>query len=100
MSLSFSSIALFRPQANLAAYAAAKAGVAGFTLALAEELWPRGVRVNAVAPAMIRTGDNLASAGDEAEYVEMEDLVSAVLFLASDASRAITGHVLPLRPRA
>jgi len=96
--VNFASIAWYQPAANLAAYAAAKAAVGGFTQALAAELRPRGVRVNAVAPGVIRTGDNVADAGDAAEYVEMEDLVAAVLFLASDASRAVTGHILPLTP--
>jgi NAD(P)-dependent dehydrogenase (short-subunit alcohol dehydrogenase family) len=57
---------------------------------------PKGVRVNAIAPTTVRTVDNVAAAGDNARYVEMKDIVAAVLFLASDASAAITGHLLPL----
>ncbi|HSE28316.1 MAG TPA: SDR family oxidoreductase [Gemmatimonadales bacterium] len=94
--VNFASVAYYRPQDQLAAYAAAKAAVAGFTQSLAREVRDTGVRVNAVAPAMVRTADNVATAGPEARFVEMEDIVHAVLFLASDGARAITGHVLPV----
>lgn len=94
--VNFSSIAYFRPQDRMAAYTAAKTAVAGFTQSLALEVRDAGVRVNAVAPAMVRTMDNVASAGPGARFVELEDIVTAVLFLASDGARAITGHVLPV----
>ena len=94
--VNFASVAVLYPQAMLALYAAAKAGVAGFTRSLAVELQPQGVRVNAIAPAMVRTADNLAAAGANATFVEMQDITNAVLFLASDAAAAITGHVLPV----
>lgn len=91
-----SSIATIEPAANLALYTAAKAGIAGFTRALAVELAPRGVRVNAVAPGMVRTPENVASAGPDASYVEMEQITDGLLYLVSDASSAVTGVVLPL----
>ena len=94
--VNFASIAYYRPQDQMAVYAAAKAGVAAFSQSLAREVHRRGVRVNAVAPEAVRTGDNVASSGAGARYVEMDDIVNAVLFLASDASRAISGHVLPV----
>ena len=94
--VNFASVAYFRPQDQMAVYAAAKSAVAGFTQSLAREVRDRGVRVNAVAPATVRTGDNVASAGPGARYVEMDDIVAAVLYLASDGARAITGHVLPV----
>jgi len=53
--VNFSSIAYFTPQAPMAIYSAAKAAVAGFTRSLAVELKDRKIRVNAVAPAMVRT---------------------------------------------
>jgi len=94
--VNFASVAYFRPAGQLAIYSAAKAGVAAFTQSLAVELWPRGVRVNAIAPAMVRTPDNVAQAGEGAHYVEMSQLIGAVLFLAGDASSGITGHILPV----
>ncbi len=90
------SIASFQPQASMAVYAAAKAGVAAFTRSLAVELQPRFVRVNAIAPAMVRTPENLGSAGADATYVEMDHITQAVMFLASAAAEAINGLVLPI----
>lgn len=94
--VNFASAALVDPAPNLSVYSAAKWGVAGFTRSLAAEVWPRGVRVNAVAPAMVRTVDNVASAGEGGQFVEMKDITAAVMFLASDAAQAITGHILPV----
>ena len=94
--INFSSAAVYAPSADLAIYSAAKAGVAGFTRSLAVEMWPRGVRVNAVAPTTVRTVENVAAIGEAGPFVEMKDIVSAVMFLASDAAAAITGHVLPV----
>ncbi|HWA15241.1 MAG TPA: SDR family oxidoreductase, partial [Gemmatimonadales bacterium] len=73
-----------------------KAGVAAMTQSLAAELWPRGIRVNAVAPDMVRTPENVASAGVDAHYVEMDQIVNAVLFLASGLASGISGQVLPV----
>ena len=95
--INFASVAFFRPQDQMAVYAAAKAGVAAFTQSLALELRDRGVRVNAVAPGMVRTGDNVSAApGGKVRWVEMRQITDGVLFLASDAADAITGHVLPI----
>lgn len=95
--VNFASVAFFRPQNQMAVYAAAKAGVAAFTQSLALELRDRGVRVNAVAPGMVRTGDNVSAVGGgKARWVEMRQITDGVLFLASDAADAITGHVLPI----
>lgn len=92
--VNFASIAYTQPQPHLAVYTAAKAAVAGFTRSLAVELQERHVRVNAIAPAMVRTAENVASAGEDAEYVELEDICNGVLFLASPAAAAITGHIV------
>jgi len=98
--VNFASIAYFEPQSPMAVYSAAKAAVAGFTRSLAVELADRGVRVNAVAPGMARTGDNVAAAGEGAAYVEMEDLTDGVLSLAAAGPEAVTGRILPIAPRA
>jgi NAD(P)-dependent dehydrogenase (short-subunit alcohol dehydrogenase family) len=82
----------------MAVYSAAKAAVAGFTRSLALELQDRHVRVNAVAPAMVRTVDNVAAAGDgNAQYVEMQEITDGVMSLASSDSTT-TGQVLPISP--
>jgi NAD(P)-dependent dehydrogenase (short-subunit alcohol dehydrogenase family) len=96
--INFSSIAYFTPQAPMAVYSAAKAAVAGFTRGLALELSDRQIRVNAVAPAMVRTMDNVAAAGDtEAQYVEMQEITDGVMSLASPSS-SLTGQILPIAP--
>jgi len=95
--VNFASIAVLKPQRHMGSYSAAKAAVAGLTRALAREFADRGVRVNAVAPGMMKTADNLARVKDaQARWVELDQLVNAVLFLASDAAGAITGEILPV----
>lgn len=94
--VNFASVAYYRASGMMAVYSAAKAGVAAMSQSLAIELWDRGIRVNAVAPGMVRTPENVASAGAAAHYVEMEQIVNAVLFLSSDLSSGITGHILPV----
>ncbi len=85
-------------------YAASKAGLIGFTKALALEVASRGITVNAVAPGLIETDMTRAmtkGAHDEwAGRIPLkrlgtpEDVASAVAFLASDEASYITGHVL------
>jgi len=95
--VNFASIAAFHGRAEMVAYTAAKAGVAALTRSLALELRDQGVRVNAVAPGTVRTPDNIASMGSApVRWVEIPDIVNAVLFLASDLSAGITAHVLPV----
>ncbi|MHB2015662.1 MAG: 3-oxoacyl-[acyl-carrier-protein] reductase [Candidatus Xenobia bacterium] len=88
-------------QAN---YAASKAGIIGFTKAVAKELAGAGVTVNAVAPGFIKTDmtDKLAESAREAllksipmgAMGEPEDVARVVRFLASDDARYVTGQVL------
>ena len=89
------SIAVREPQAPMAVYVAAKAGIAGFTQSLALELRDRGVRVNAVAPGMVRTSDNVAAVGEGAAYVELSAIAAGILALA-DPVGTTTGEVMPI----
>ncbi len=85
-------------------YSASKAGLIGFTKALARELAPRNILVNCVSPGLISGGmsDNLNEKQTQAiiEHVplgrlgEPEDVCAAVVFLCSDMANYITGQVL------
>jgi 2-hydroxycyclohexanecarboxyl-CoA dehydrogenase len=87
-----------------AAYAAAKAGVIGFTKSLAREVSPAGVRVNAISPGPIDTpAFQLASPEDRAaaeartllgRMGQPQDIAQGVLYLASEESAFVTGTVL------
>jgi 3-oxoacyl-[acyl-carrier protein] reductase len=88
-------------QAN---YVASKAGIIGFTKAVAKELSSRGITANAVAPGFIET-DMTATLPEKAKEAMInqiplgrsgrpEDVAAAVLFLASDSAAYITGQVI------
>jgi len=90
-----------KASAGMAAYAASKSGVARLTEALAEELKDNNVNVNAVLPSIIDTSVNRADmpTADFARWVQPAALADVILFLASDAARAITGASIPVTGR-
>jgi NAD(P)-dependent dehydrogenase (short-subunit alcohol dehydrogenase family) len=99
--VNFASIAVMRSLMHLSAYTAAKSAVAGLTRELAREYRDANIRVNAVAPATVRTADNMAQMGDtKTPFVELDEVVDVVLFLASDGARAITGQIVPITGKA
>ena len=83
--------------AGIAAYAAAKTAVLTLAQAIAQEERDNGVRANALAPAAIRTAANLAEMGADTAYVTREAVADVVLWLCSDAARAVTGQVVRVR---
>ena len=111
-----SSAAADAPSPNIASYAICKAGVVQMTKSLAVEIGKLGVRVNAVAPGFVLTGmtgryfirpdgtvdEEMQEAviGPMRRFTplrkigEPEDIAAAVLYLASDASRFMTGQVI------
>ena len=90
--------------AGQSAYAAAKAGVIGFTKSVAREVASRGISVNAVAPGFVETDMTAAlDEGQRAFYTNVipagriarpDEIAATVGFLASPAAGYITGHVL------
>ena len=112
-----SSLAGKRGTANNSAYCAAKFAVNGITQALAKELGPRGIRINAVCPVYVKTDQLLATLAEPASpahgqkvgaYLDQfaetqtalgrlptaEEVAEVVAFLASPLSSAVTGQCL------
>ena len=102
--VSISSVVGLMGNAGQANYAAAKAGIIGFTMALAKEVASRGITVNSVAPGFVNTDmtkvlpekvvENLKAAIPLAKFGEPEDIAKAVAFLVSDDAAYITGQTL------
>lgn len=104
--INMSSVVGLGGNAGQANYAASKAGMIGFTKSVAQELGPRSIRCNAIAPGFIET-DMTAGLPEDvkkgwAEKIPLrragsaEDVANACIFLGSDLSAYITGQVLPV----
>lgn len=107
--INISTVEAYRGIPTHTVYSAHKAGVSAFTKSLAVELAPNGVRVNAIAPDLANTEQTPAElmlAGRDPALIkswvplgrfgEPDDYASVVEFLASDASRFVTGHTVPV----
>ncbi|MEW6644750.1 MAG: SDR family NAD(P)-dependent oxidoreductase [Pseudomonadota bacterium] len=87
--------------AAMGAYTAAKSAVMRLTEAMAAELGPKGINVNAVLPGVIDTPQNRAAMpdADPAAWVKPADLAAVIRFLASDAAAAVNGALIPVTGR-
>ena len=83
--------------ANLTAYTVAKAGLAAFTVALAEEVAHEGILVNAIAPSIMDTAANRKSMpkADFNAWPKVEEVAATIAFLASPHNAVTRGAVVP-----
>jgi NAD(P)-dependent dehydrogenase (short-subunit alcohol dehydrogenase family) len=90
-----------RSGAGMAAYAASKAAVAAFTIALAEEVAKEAILVNAVAPSIMDTLANRAAMpnADHAAWPKAEEVAATILFLASPENKVTRGAIVPVYGR-
>ena len=88
--------------AGYAAYSASKSGVLRLTESLADELKTSNINVNCILPSTIDTPQNRAAQpnADFTKWVEPSAIADVILFLASDAARAINGAAIPVFGKA
>jgi 2-deoxy-D-gluconate 3-dehydrogenase len=103
--INIASLLSFQGSTKIVSYTASKTGLVGLTRAMANELAPHNIRVNAIAPGYMETAntealrkspkrDIVLSMIPMGRWCQPEDLQGPVVFLASDASSYITGQVL------
>jgi NAD(P)-dependent dehydrogenase (short-subunit alcohol dehydrogenase family) len=104
--VNMASVAAMDGQIGQAAYSASKGGIVGMTLPIARDLSSSGIRVNTIAPGLIKTDfakalweDPVKRASVEAQYPlrrigEPDDIAGTAIFLAADAGRYITGQTI------
>jgi NAD(P)-dependent dehydrogenase (short-subunit alcohol dehydrogenase family) len=90
--------AALQGSARQGAYSASKSAVMRLTEAMAAELKKDGINVNCVMPSTIDTPENRAAMpkADTSRWVQPEALADVILFLASDAARAVHGAAIPV----
>lgn len=90
--------AALKGAAAMGAYVASKSAVIRITETMAAELREKNINVNCVLPTIIDTPDNRAAMpkADHRRWVSTQDLASVIVFLASDAARAIHGAAIPV----
>lgn len=104
--INIASMLSFQGGIRVPSYTASKSGVAGLTKLLANEWAAKGINVNAIAPGYIATNNTAALQDDEVRNRQIleriparrwgkpSDLAGAAVFLASDASDYVHGHIL------
>jgi 3-oxoacyl-[acyl-carrier protein] reductase len=101
-----SSVNAFTGYSGLAAYAATKAGLVGFTKSLAREVGRSGITVNAVAPGLLETDmtgsmdatkrEKIIRRSPLKRFAKVDEVASAISYLLSDAAAGMTGTVMTI----